>query len=176
MYNIVKHTLVFQNHARAAAACHAAALDTCNAHHRAAAGGAGTRRVPAALRGLQGKTLTTELTLLQGYGMNMFSKFILWHHLQLWNYMNHTDHRHIWRPVKTDLTILKRTDDKEAYKTPQLLACDQWGFITSDHMADVLKIRLTTLQLRVRPAELLLDGACEGQTTINSCQISLLNH
>jgi len=37
------------------------------------------------------------------------------------------------------------------------------------------QIRLTTLQLRVRPAELLLDGACEGQT-INSCQISLLNH
>lgn len=102
--------------------------------------------------------------------MNIISKYILWHHLQLWNYMNHTDHRHIWRPVKTDLTILKCTDDKEAYKTPQLLARDQWGFITSDHMADVLKIRLTTLQLRIRPAELLLDGACKRSN--NNQQLS----
>lgn len=153
--------------------CNMLQLKTRDAHHRATTGRAGTRRIPAAFRGLRGKTLTTELTPLQGY-ITWLLFYILWHDLQLLNHMNYTDHRHIWRPVKTDLTIFKWTDDKEAYKTSQLLACDQWGCITSDHMADVLKIRLTTLQLRVRPAELLLDGACEGQT-IDSCQISLLN-
>lgn len=47
--------------------CDMLQLKTRDAHHRATTGRAGSRRIPAAFRGLRGKTLTTELTLLQGY-------------------------------------------------------------------------------------------------------------
>lgn len=68
-------------------------------------------------RAAGGITLTTEPTLLQGYDKIIVLVCMLWHHLQLWNYMNHTDRHHIWRPENTDLTFFKWTDDKEAYKT-----------------------------------------------------------